>query len=93
MVWIYGGAYLTASDRAVAGYVHQCWVSFAKAGVPACPGGPTWRPYSATDNAIMLLKDTRAVATGFRKVQLDWHNHYLADRLARFVPGPTMPTK
>jgi para-nitrobenzyl esterase len=41
----------------------------------------------------MLLKDKPVVATGFRKAQLDWHNAYLADRLAHFVPGPTMPTK
>lgn len=83
----------TAEDWAVSHYVHRCWTSFAVNGVPVCPGAPAWRPFTPADDAIMLLTSSPKVANGYRKPLLDWHDVYLADRLAHFVPGPTMPTK
>ncbi|SDC82681.1 para-nitrobenzyl esterase [Sphingomonas sp. YR710] len=83
----------TAEDWSVAHYVHRCWTSFAVNGVPVCPGAPAWRPFTTADDAIMLLASVPRIANGYRKPLLDWHGAYLTDRLAHFVPGPTVPTK
>ncbi|QBM75134.1 carboxylesterase family protein [Sphingomonas sp. AAP5] len=84
-----------APDRAeaVARYVHACWVAFARVGVPSCPGAPPWRRYAAGDDVMMRLQQSPALAVGYRGTLLDWHDRYLARRLAYFVPGPTMPTQ
>jgi para-nitrobenzyl esterase len=88
-----GLAPATADDRAVARYVHACWITFAQGGVPVCPGGPAWRPFTPSDDAIMLLRSSPRLENGYRKKTLDWHDRYLADRLLHFVPAPVMPVK
>ncbi len=59
-------------DRAVAAFMHACWVSFAKTGAPACTtDGKAWPAYTAADDALMEFTSPSAVRHGYRKLQLD----------------------
>lgn len=63
----------TAADLEVTHRVHACWIAFAKTGVPACDGAPTWPPYTVTSDTLLDF-DADGVAklkTGFRKAQYD----------------------
>lgn len=57
-------------DRAMAGLMHGCWVSFAKAGTPKC-GAEAWPAYDARSDRLMEFGAASGVRTGFRKAQLD----------------------
>ncbi len=65
------GALLTDADRAETAVVHGCWVSFAKTGVPACPGAPDWPRYNFADDAVMAFGPTNAIKTHLDTTILD----------------------
>jgi para-nitrobenzyl esterase len=58
-------------DKAVARRVHSCWVAFAKTGVPACDGGPSWPAYTPASDQLMEFGQTPQVRQHWRKPQLD----------------------
>jgi para-nitrobenzyl esterase len=60
------------ADRQVAAFMHACWVAFAKTGAPTCgPDGPAWPAYDPASDQLMQFAATPAVATNYRKAQLD----------------------
>jgi para-nitrobenzyl esterase len=58
-------------DRAVAAFMHSCWVGFAKTGKPDCKGGPAWPAYTPQTDALVDFDSPSTVATHYRKPQLD----------------------
>ena len=48
-----GGVFMTDSERAEAGMVHACWVSFARTGAPACAPAPAWPSFQAQTPQLM----------------------------------------
>ena len=59
-------------DRAVAAFMHACWVSFAKTGKPTCEaGGTAWPAYNPATDELMTFDATPAIVTHYRKPQLD----------------------
>jgi para-nitrobenzyl esterase len=59
-------------DRAVAAFMHSCWVSFAKTGAPTCAvDGKAWPAYTPGDDALMEFTSPPAILHGYRKLQLD----------------------
>ena len=59
-------------DRQVAGFMHSCWVSFAKTGKPVCGAGdPAWPAYYPAGDQLMRFDATPTIATHYRKAQLD----------------------
>jgi para-nitrobenzyl esterase len=60
------------ADRQVAAFMHSCWVSFAKTGKPVCGSGdPAWPAYAPATDQLMQFDSSPAVATHYRKAQLD----------------------
>ncbi len=60
------------ADRAVAAFMHSCWVSFAKTGRPTCQAdGRAWPGYSATCDDLMVFDSPPRIAAHYRKAQLD----------------------
>ena len=57
-------------DKAVAGLMHACWVSFAKTAAPRC-GAEPWPAYDAKADKLMEFGAASGVRTHFRKPQLD----------------------
>lgn len=59
-------------DRAVAAFMHSCWVSFAKTGRPDCAAdGKVWPAYSSQTDELMDFDDPTAIVAHYRKPQLD----------------------
>jgi para-nitrobenzyl esterase len=59
-------------DRAVAAFMHSCWVAFAKSGKPGCAAdGKTWPAYSPASDELMNFDAKSAVVQHYRKPQLD----------------------
>jgi para-nitrobenzyl esterase len=59
-------------DRAVAAFMHSCWVSFAKTGRPGCAvGGRAWPAYDPHTDELMEFDSPSAVIQHYRKPQLD----------------------
>ncbi|MBD5635298.1 MAG: carboxylesterase family protein [Candidatus Eremiobacteraeota bacterium] len=44
---------LSDADRTVGADLHDCWVAFARAGVPDCGGVPHWPRYDVRDRRLM----------------------------------------
>ena len=59
----------TANDLEVTARVHGCWVSFAKDGVPNCPGAPTWPPYTNRYDVLMRFDRSATAEHHFRAPQ------------------------
>ena len=72
-----GSIFIDKDDRKMTDIMHQCWVSFAKLGVPVCPNAPTWPRYTRAQDQLMELKVDPVVRTGFRARQLDAHEKAL----------------
>jgi para-nitrobenzyl esterase len=51
--------------------LHGCWVSFAKTGTPACPGGPAWPPYDRKIDSLMVFGVDTRVESHFRRAHYD----------------------
>jgi len=59
-------------DRAVAAFMHSCWVAFAKTGKPACAtGGTAWPAYAPASDALMDFDSPATIVAHYRKTQLD----------------------
>jgi para-nitrobenzyl esterase len=58
-------------DRAVAAFMHSCWVGFAKTGRPDCKGAPMWPAYTPRTDALMDFDSPSTVVTHYRTPQLD----------------------
>jgi para-nitrobenzyl esterase len=74
-VWEYWGrrtpmSVVSEEDKAMAGLMHACWVSFAKTGAPKC-GGQAWPAYHPSTDQLMEFGATSGVRVNFRKEQLD----------------------
>jgi para-nitrobenzyl esterase len=61
---------VSPDDRAMADLMHACWVSFAKAGAPAC-GTQAWPAYDAKADTLMEFGAASGPRVHFRKSQLD----------------------
>jgi para-nitrobenzyl esterase len=61
----------SAGDEAMADRLHDCWVSFARTGSPACPGAPAWPAYSRAEDQLMDLDSVPAVGSHVRQAQYD----------------------
>ncbi len=65
-------AEIVEQDRAVATFMHGCWVAFAKTGAPGCRAdGRVWPRYSARTDELMDFTSPPAIVRGYRKTQLD----------------------
>lgn len=63
----------TERDWRVAHTLHGCWVSFARSGVPDCPGGQNWPAYDPQSDEVMEFgNDGSALRQGLRATELDW---------------------
>jgi para-nitrobenzyl esterase len=74
-VWEYWGrrtpmSTVTDEDKAMAGLMHACWVSFAKTGTPKC-GAQAWPAYDPKADQLMEFGSPSGLRTHFRKPQLD----------------------
>jgi len=59
-------------DRAVAAFMHACWVSFAKTGTPACKADDrAWPAYDPKTDELMDFDQPSRVRQHYRKPQLD----------------------
>jgi para-nitrobenzyl esterase len=59
-------------DRAVAAFMHACWVSFARTGRPGCAaGGRSWPAYDPRTDELMRFDSPPSVVQHYRKQQLD----------------------
>jgi para-nitrobenzyl esterase len=67
-----GGRFLADADRAEATMLHACWVSFAKAGSPACPGVPAWPAYRKQDDDLLDFGSAAVVRRGQDARQLEF---------------------
>ena len=81
----FAGAILTDADRAETAVVHGCWVSFAKTGVPSCPGLPAWPRYNGGDDTVMYFGPVNATRTHLDTEILD------AVEAARIAKGVLKP--
>ncbi len=63
--------HLTPGERAVAAFVHSCWIAFAKQGAPRCAGGQAWPKYDPASDELLDFAETPVVRPHFRQVQLD----------------------
>jgi para-nitrobenzyl esterase len=43
------------TDRTVGAALHDCWVTFARTGTPACTPGSAWSPYDARNPRVMVF--------------------------------------
>ena len=59
----------TAGDLAVTAQIHGCWVTFARNGVPDCPGAPGWPSYGNRHDILMRFDRSATTQTGFRQPQ------------------------
>jgi para-nitrobenzyl esterase len=74
---------IVGQDRAVAGFMHSCWVAFAKTGKPACAaGGPAWPAYNPASDALMDFDSPPTIVPHYRKAQLDAQQAAAGDALA-----------
>lgn len=80
-----GGLNPTAADLAITAELHGCWVSFAKSGSPACPGGPEWPAYDSRNAQVMVFGAAARVENGFRAA------HYDAQEAVQFKAGGARP--
>ena len=53
---------VTAESQALADRVSAIWAAFARTGVPAAPGLPTWSPYDSKRRPTMLIDDACRMA-------------------------------
>jgi para-nitrobenzyl esterase len=67
-----GGRFLADADRAESAMLHACWVSFAKAGNPACPGVPAWPAYRKQDDDLLDFGSAAIVRRGQDARQLEF---------------------
>jgi len=59
-------------DRAVATFMHSCWVGFAKTGKPACAGGDAaWPAYRPASDVLMDFDSPPSLVAHYRKAQMD----------------------
>ncbi|HEY3798267.1 MAG TPA: carboxylesterase family protein [Caulobacteraceae bacterium] len=59
-------------DRAVAAFMHSCWVDFAKTGKPACAvARRAWPKYDPKADERMIFDSPPAIVAHYRKAQLD----------------------
>ena len=61
-----GGVSPTAADLAMTTQLHGCWISFAKSGVPVCPGAPAWPGYDNKDDRLIVFGPETRVENHFR---------------------------
>jgi para-nitrobenzyl esterase len=61
----------SAEDLAMARRLHDCWISFAKTGRPACPGAPPWPTYSRAKDQLMDFDVSTTVQSHVRRTQYD----------------------
>ncbi|MFI4936750.1 MAG: carboxylesterase family protein, partial [Caulobacterales bacterium] len=74
-------------DRAVAAFMHACWVSFAKTGAPICKaGGGVWPRYDPATDDLMEFTTQPAIREHYRKAQLD-----AQEKAAAAHPAPSLP--
>jgi para-nitrobenzyl esterase len=63
---------IVTDDRAVAAFMHSCWVSFAKTGRPDCRvDGKAWPAYSPASDELMDFDSPSKIIAHYRKPQLD----------------------
>jgi para-nitrobenzyl esterase len=58
-------------DRQMTRLMHECWVNFAKVGIPTCAGAPQWPRYRRSEDALMEFTDIPVIRRGLRQRQLD----------------------
>ncbi len=64
---------LNDEDRAMTKFMHNCWVSFIKHGVPQCEGAPTWPRWQKPSQPWLELGMEINVMEGYNPEQLDSH--------------------
>ncbi|MBD5657392.1 MAG: carboxylesterase family protein, partial [Candidatus Eremiobacteraeota bacterium] len=50
--------YTSDTDRRVEAALHDCWIAFARSGVPLCTGAPAWSTYDARTGREMIFDAT-----------------------------------
>jgi para-nitrobenzyl esterase len=66
-------------DRAVAAFMHSCWVGFAKTGKPTCEaGGAPWPAYAPASDQLLDFDTTPTIVSHYRAAQLDAQQSALA---------------
>ena len=78
-----GELFVDQDDTTMTTILHQCWLSFAKTGVPECPHAPAWPRYNRAADQLLELKVHPEVRTGYRAQQLDAHENVMQTYLDR----------
>ncbi|HWF78197.1 MAG TPA: carboxylesterase family protein [Caulobacteraceae bacterium] len=74
---------IEGADRVVAGFMHSCWVAFAKTGKPTCEAdGRAWPAYSPKTDELMVFDNPPRIVAHYRKAQLDAQQAAQATALA-----------
>jgi para-nitrobenzyl esterase len=63
----------TPEAHALAGYVSQAWVNFARFGNPSQAGLPSWEAYTSEKGATMMLDNECLIRNHPDKALLDFH--------------------
>ena len=66
-------AIMTDEDRHMSRIMRQCWIAFARDGIPRCDGVPEWPRYHRDHDQLMEFGVNVQVRENFRKKQLDAH--------------------
>jgi para-nitrobenzyl esterase len=61
----------TTEDLAMTRRLHNCWVQFARTGVPVCPDAPAWPAYSPGRDQLMDFDTVATVRSHVRVAQYD----------------------
>ena len=73
-----GAAFFTSADQAIVGDLHECWVAFARTGVPRCARVPAWPPLTAGDDRLVVFGATPSVEPVAHEGLFDAMNGLLA---------------
>ena len=59
-------------DRQAAGFMHACYVAFAKTGKPDCQAGDRrWPAYDPKTDELLVIDAPPTIVAHYRKTQLD----------------------
>lgn len=74
-------ALIREDDLEMSRTLQECWVNFAKSGVPSCANTPVWNAFVEQTEEVMVFGTTNRVETGFREKELDVQFRHMQDTI------------